>query len=149
MAAPHLTTARPPSSTASSPSPPPRSTTAAPRRPSYAYPSSWGSTRSACASPPRWRWRWRRPPSSSRGSPPSSLLRSSAPRGSGWRTLGLGLNRTYGRDTLPGSALYAKNVGFRIKTLNQGTQVWCCLNCSFSIYIALYIYMSDYMRIYL
>jgi hypothetical protein len=30
-------------------------------------------------------------------------------------------------------------VGFRIKTSNQRTQVWCCLNYSFSICIALYI----------
>jgi hypothetical protein len=43
----------------------------------------------------------------------------------------------------------APNVGFRIKTSNQGTQVGCCLNHSFSICITLYIYRHDYMRIYL
>jgi hypothetical protein len=40
-------------------------------------------------------------------------------------------------------------VGFRIKTSNQGIQVWCCLNCSFLICIALSIYSPNYMRIYL
>jgi hypothetical protein len=42
-----------------------------------------------------------------------------------------------------------RTVSFRIKILNQGTQVWCCINYSFLICIALYIYRSDYIRIYL
>jgi exonuclease III len=42
-----------------------------------------------------------------------------------------------------------RTVGFMIKTSKQGNQVWCCINYSFLICIALSIYRSDYMRIYL
>jgi hypothetical protein len=43
-----------------------------------------------------------------------------------------------------------KLVGFKIKTSNQGTQVWCCLNRSFSIYIThVWCYLNSSFSIYI